>query len=59
MKTFMISQDPSFPNLSNKFHIQNLGQKMFEGWATNLSWAYRHASISFFYGFNWVAYDEV
>jgi hypothetical protein len=26
---------------------------MFEGWATNLSWAYGHAFISFFNGFNW------
>jgi hypothetical protein len=38
----------SFPNLSNKFHIQNLSQKMFEGWATNLSWAYGHAFIHLF-----------
>jgi hypothetical protein len=38
---------PSFPNLSNKFHIQILGQKMFEGWS-NLSWAHGHAHISFF-----------
>jgi hypothetical protein len=31
-----------------------LGQRIFEGWARNLSWAYEHAFVLVFCEFNWV-----
>jgi hypothetical protein len=41
------------PTYPRNLGFQSLGQRIFEGWARNLSWAYKHAFVLVCCEFNW------